>query len=514
MSYRRGYLSSTGGFADGFTSGFGLMNQALTDRRELEMAEESMAYEREQDALDREQAEKERQESIRQFNLGYELDKAGVDSDIAANQARIKESEAATRKSDAAIRASDAAIRESDAAIKESEAARLASEDQLKEQQAQRAIFTMDAMIRQARETGVMPNMDEFIKLIEQTEDGGRFNVSTILGEDFKENLATFTSTISQMIDQGNFDANDPRIVAGFDAIVNARQGRLIGQTVDKSFKNAPAEYQDGSWVVVSREARDISLDQGSDEYGPPSLELGANVLVTIAKKDDPDTIAQYIAPLTDSRDPKSDKQVKVQAGQFIDGVAGTAVLADYLQSSGMDDMIASAEIERMGGYGEYERRKQAIREDLYDRRDGENANPNSRDIMRNKPNSEVTDPEIERLAHSRALGRGRTQESYRDQANSTLLITSEAIKTEIGQGKYVFRVDGKNVPLRVEDLDDKTLFKIAATLKERGNQYYPTPETRRILEDFVKSQGGEVINPSRQNPPRNPRVPDVGGID
>jgi len=487
MVTRRGYLSSTGGFADGFTSGFGLMNEAYTDRRKLDQADEAMAYEREQDAFDREQAEKERQENIRQFNLGYELDKAGVDSDIAANKARISES-------DASIRASDAAARKSDAAVAESEAARKASEDQLKEQQAQRAIFTMDAMIRQARETGVMPNMDEFIKLIEQTEESGIFNVSTIMGEDFKENLATFTSTLSQMIEQENFDANDPRIVSGFDAIVNSRQGRLIGQTVDKSFKNAPAEYQDGSWVVVSREARDISLDKGSDQYGPPSLELSANVLVTIAKKDDPDTIAQYVAPLTDGRDPKSDKRVKIKASEFIDGVAGTAVFVDYVQTSGMDDMFARAEIERMGGYGEYERRKQAIREDLYDRRDGENANPYSRDIMRNKPNSEVSDEEIERLAHSRALGRGRTQESYRDQANSTLLITSEAIKTEVNSGKYVVRIDGENKSLNIKDLDDATLFKIAATLEERRGQYYPTPETKRILEDFVKAQGGEFI--------------------
>lgn len=499
MSYRRGYLSSTGGFADGFTSGFGLMNQAITDRRELEMAEEAAAYEREQDAAVM-------AEEKRQFDLKYGLDKAASDSDIAANQARIDESAAS-------VRASDAAIRESDAAVAESEANRLAVEEAQAEQRAQQAIFTMDAMIRQARESGVMPNMEEFIRLIEETENGGRFNVSTIMGEDFKQNLATFTSTISQMIEEGNFDPEDPRIVAGFDAIVNARQGRLIGQTVDSSFTNAPAEYQDGSWVVVSREARDISLEQGSDQYGPPSLELGANVLVTIAKKDDPDTIAQYIAPLTDSRDPKSDKQVKVQAGEFIDGVAGTAVLADYLQSSGMEDMTAAAEIERMGGYAEYERRKQVIREGLYDRRDGDNANPYSRDIMRNKPNSEVSDEEIERLAHSRALGRGRTQESYRDQANSTLLITSEAIKTEVNSGKYVVRIDGENKSLNIKDLDDATLLKIAATLQERRGQYYPTPETRRILEDFVKAQGGEVISNQRETPPRNPRVPTVGGV-
>lgn len=509
MVTRRGYLSSTGGFADGFTSGFGVMNQAYTDKRKLDQADEAMAYEREQGAFDREQAEKERLENIRQFNLGYGLDKARVDSDVAANRARINESEAAIRASDSTVSKSQAAIRESDANIAESEAISLAAEQERKEKIAQQAIFTMDAMVRQAKESGVMPNMEEFIRLIEQTEEGGRFNVSTIMGEDFKENLATFTSTISQMIDQENFDPNDPKIVAGFDAIVNARQGRLIGQTVDKSFKNAPAEYQDGSWMVVAREATDPFIEQGAE-----SLELGSQVLVTIAKKNDPDIIANYIAPLTEGRDPKSDQPARIPVSEFIDGVAGTAVLADYFQSSGMDDMFASAQIERMGGYAEYERRKQTIREDLYDRRDGENANPNSRDIMRNKLNSEVSDPEIERLAHSRALGRGRTQESYRDSANTTLLITSEAIRPEMGLKKYVVRRDGKNVSLTVEDLDDATLFKIAATLDERRGQYYPSEATRRILEDFVKQQGGEVVGRTATNaPPRNPRLPDVGGI-
>ena len=524
MVTRRGYLSSTGGFADGFTSGFGLMNEAFNDRRQREdvaarRAEDARQFDATQKRLGQEaQNTASYRQSMLDANVARDqatadFREAEAERDAARDQA-TSEFRTAQEESQALVREAQLTAAETTAAVKQAELDAIQSAQ--KDKEAQEAIFQLDAIVRRARETGVAPDMETLLSLIDSTEGAGTYDIKSVMGEDFRENLATFTSTISEMIQGDNFDPEDPRIIAGFDAIVNARQGRLIGATVDKSFKNAPPEYQDGTWEVVSREARDISISEGSDEFGPPALEAGANVLVTIRKKDDKGETAQYIAPLTDSRDPKSSEQVKIQVNEFIDGVAGTSVLVDYFDSSGISDVIKSAEIERMGGYAEFEQRKQEVFSQLIAERDGPDGSggmPNSRSLGFAKPNSEVGNQELERLAESRVLGRGKKQPSYRDQANTTLLITSEAIKTEMGLAKYVVRENGKNVSLKPEDLDDQTLFRIAATLKERGGRFIVTPDTRRILEEFTESRGGKVVGGNANTKSVSDRVSGVRAI-
>ena len=524
----RSYLGRNDGFADGFTSGFGLINDAINDKRKIDAAEEELQYRRGLDTQESDRYRLDREERARQFDATETrlTDSAEADAQYRTDQANRQAEEARLtlafrtgqeeraaeeKKLTADFRTDQLGLakQESDAKIAVSEAELGAIQNAEKDKEAQEAIFQIDAMVRRARETGVAPDMEVLLSLIDKTSSGGTYDINTILGEDFKENLATFTSTISEMIQGGNFDPEDPRIIAGFDAIVNARQGRLIGATVDESFTNAPEQYRDGTWEVVSREARDLSIDEGSDEFGPPALEIGSNVLVTIRKKKKSENgqilYANYIAPLTESRDPKSGEQVKIQANEFIDGVAGTSVLTDYFDSSGLNNVFKAAEIERMGGYSEFEKRKQEIVSQLTRERDGGDnyaPDPNSRSLGFAKNNSEVSNQEIERLAESRVLGRGKRQASYRDQANTTLLVTSEAIKTEMGLAKYVVRENGKNKPLKVEDLDDQTLFRIAATLKTRGDRQIVTPETRRILEEFTESRGGKVVGGNKQGIP------------
>ncbi len=85
MVTRRGYLSSTGGFADGFTSGFGLMNQAYTDKRKLDQAEENMQYERERDSA-----------RDRQTQANFEAQQAKLDRQYGLDQQRLEAQEDAT----------------------------------------------------------------------------------------------------------------------------------------------------------------------------------------------------------------------------------------------------------------------------------------------------------------------------------------------------------------------------------------------------------------------------------
>ncbi len=117
MVTRRGYLSSTGGFADGFTSGFGLMNQAYTDKRKLNQADEEMQYERERNqAADA--------ESLRRFNASesaaerrFGLQQAAADRQATAQEKanEISSGIAATRAETELLR-QQAATRELEAA--------------------------------------------------------------------------------------------------------------------------------------------------------------------------------------------------------------------------------------------------------------------------------------------------------------------------------------------------------------------------------------------------------------
>ena len=90
MVTRRGYLGSTGGFADGFTQGFGLLNQAFNDKRKLDTAEEELQYRRGIDAQESDRYRLDREEDARQFDARLKADAA---SEAAEAQYRTDEAE-------------------------------------------------------------------------------------------------------------------------------------------------------------------------------------------------------------------------------------------------------------------------------------------------------------------------------------------------------------------------------------------------------------------------------------
>lgn len=481
----RSYIGSVKGFADGFTQGFGLVNDAYTGKRKLDMAEEEMTYQREQDRLNREQdqrnfdAEQEAAERRYQAQMKKLQDQYELDSQQLAISQTDAEGKAALRK----IQAETAS-----AQGKLAEAERRVVEKEQQESEALSAIAQLDQIIMAAKRNGTQPDMAVVSELIGKTQGAGRFDITVALGADYQSSLAGLTNTLSTQLNNGEFDGSDPRILMGVDALINSQKGRMIGQTIDESFLNAPEQYRTGDYKIVSREAYNVDVSEGAmDGQGPPQLMVSSDVLVTAQDSDG--NIVQYVAPMTDGRSGQTGEKVKIPATTMFDGIAGSAVLVDYLNTN-FSDYIKAAKIEELGGQQKFQQAVAANTEAIVAMAE---ARPDSNTYLSNKKNGDLLPEDIARIAEDKTLGFGKKQSSFREDASLLRMTTREVLKKELGQ-KYVIEVDGKNVALRAEDFTDQELFEIAATFGGTPERPTISSETRDILSDLVKKRGGTVI--------------------
>lgn len=492
MVTRRGYLSSTGGFADGFTSGFGLMNQAYTDKRKLDQAEEAMQYEREQDASvmaeDKRQFDARTAEERRQFDAteAREADQFNKDFGLQQTQA---EAEGLLRQ--AQLTAAETAQANNQAEID----ARLKLE---KDQDAMNAISQLDQVIKTAQRTGTQPDLAVVNELLERTE-GTKYDLTVALGKEYQNNIANLTNVLSTQLNNGDFDPTDPRVEMGADALVNAQGGDMIGKTIDDSFANAPDELKNGQYKVISREATNIQIKEGSHDdllggSGPPELMVSMDVLVTAEGPDG--QIVHYIAPMTENRTGSSSEPVQIGATDLFDGLGGTAVLIDYLNTN-MADPIKSAKKDRLGGEAAFQ---QAVNDQIEAIIEMSDLAPSGRTYMSNKRNEELLPEDIQRIAEDRALGLGRKQGTYREEAKREVMQT----KADLGPLLSDYRVaDADNNPTKMPNFSDAEILKLAATLD--GPDGRVTQETRSLLRTLLEKKGAVEIN-------RTGRLPLSGG--
>ena len=127
----------------------------------------------------------------------------------------------------------------------------------------------------------------------------------------------------------------------------------MIGKTIDDSFKNAPDELKNGQYKVVSREATNIEINEGSSDMGPPELMVSMDVLVTAEGPDG--KLVHPIAPMTENRTGDSSEPVQLGATDLFDGLGGTAVLIDYLNTN-MADPIKAAKKDALGGEAAFQK--------------------------------------------------------------------------------------------------------------------------------------------------------------
>jgi len=487
MSYRRGYLSSTGGFADGFTSGFGLMNDAYINKRKLDQAEEEARYQREQDAavmaeemrqFDARTAEEKRQfdatekRETEQFNKEFGLQQTEAEATSALRQAQLAAAETAQANDQAEIDARNKAQ---------------------KEQDAMNAIAQLDQVIKTAQRTGTQPDLAVVNELLERTV-GTKYDLTVALGKEYQNNIANLTNVLSTQLNQGNFDPTDPRVEMGADALVNAQGGDMIGKTIDDSFKNAPDELKNGQYKVISREATNIQIKEGSHDdllggSGPPELMVSMDVLVTAEGPDG--NIVHYIAPMTENRTGSSSEPVQIGATDLFDGLGGTAVLIDYLNTN-MADPIKAAKKEGLGGEAAFQQAANSQAEFIISVAE---RNPNGRSFMSNKTNEEVaSSPEdLQRLAEDRALGLGRKQGTYREEASREIMQTRLDLDPLLKDYRVKDPKTGK--PTAMPDFSDAEILKLSATLNRNGTI---SKATRDLLRVMLERKGAVEINRGR----------------
>lgn len=478
MVTRRGYLSSTGGFADGFTSGFGLMNQAYTDKRKLDQAEENMQYERERDAA-------RDAESLRRYDASESAEERRFQAQqtSAKRQADLEQQRLAAQNEANQLQAGINTTRAETELLKQQG---ITAEREAAEAEQAQAEYMTRATNAYSRINTMLQapvgtySYDQIIAAIDETQ-GGALDIRTLLGSDYQANIAGMTAELRKGLEGGNLDLNNRAILDGLTSLFDNRRGRLIGKTVDETFVNAPDQYKTGDWEVSDRFVTNVK--QNADN---PSM-LSATVGVRVVNKKTGES-AYYDAPLTENRGAGA-PPAGISIEQALDGIAGTSMLLQEIekfrpeierglirQKFGDDNLkfenAVDAEIQRS--------LKRAAE-------DGEDA----RSIIPTKTNGSLTIDDHRNLARSKVLGTGRGDSL--DFRSDRLRMVSEAKEEFAPILARALQSDADGNTSRLTFTNSEIL-RMAAMSDDRS-----------ALESYVK-QLAEAKGGFFQEPKKNPR--------
>jgi len=524
-----GGLNSAGGFADGFSSGFGLINEAVDARKRRELDAEKLAAEeraavatadyrraelesRREDrraAAEREQSAQEwrqgtdkfrRQEAAKTAEWQRGTDKwrreEKKDTEAYRRKREEREDELKRLKEKSLKSGNDANTARLQVETKRLEALQRKETRELEEAQkternqtAMTSLNTLDRVLTESKRTGQAVDYDFVNQLMADTKDTP-FDLEVLLGADYGSGIANLTSELRKQMVSGNFDFNKPELKSGLDAIVNSYGGGLQGQIIDDSFVNAPKAMQSGKWRILSREARDMRVDVDQNGGGL----FSSDVLVTATNIENGD-IAHYIAPLTSKRNQGSNVRAQIPVKDLLDGIAGTTVLADKM----LTDVKSTAKEARIqkdfGGYSGFDT---AVNKKLdeWNREITSEGGGEKRNISPPKKNSDLTPMELRTLAEDRVLGLGSKTESFRAEADRTLIIA----KTTVELDANTYKALDSSGNLYTPKLTDAQLFKLAATLKGTEKGATMTAETEELLKEMMEGYGAtQKSRPNRK---------------
>jgi len=477
MVTRRGYLSSTGGFADGFTSGFGLMNQAYTDKRKLDQAEENMQYERERDAA-------RDAESLRRYDASeaaaerrFQAQQESAKSQAELDQQRLTAQNEANKIASgiAATRAETERLKQQgEMADREAAEAEQAKAEYMT--RATNAYSRINTMLQAPVGTY---SYDQIIAAIDETA-GGALDIRTLLGADYQANIAGMTAELRKGLEGGNLDLNNRAILDGLTSLFDNRRGRLIGKTVDETFVNAPDQYKTGDWEVSDRFVTNVK--QNADN---PSM-LSATVGVRVVNKKTGES-AYYDAPLTENRGAGA-PPAGISIEQALDGIAGTSMLLQEIEKFRPE--IENGLIQQRFGGDRLKFENAVDAEVQRTLRQATEDGGEVSSVIPTKPNSALTIDDHRNLARSKVLGTGRGESL--DFRGDRLRVISET-KEELAP-----------VLARALQSDaDGNVSKLTFTNSEilRMNAIGDKAKIESYVRELAKNKGGFF-----QDPKRNPR--------
>lgn len=308
-------------FADGFTQGFGLVSNALDNKREAALREQDLGLRREMQQEDRIF----RQEQIRHRNkVAADAAKWRADEAEKTAQYRLDMLEATRGSTD-----TQQAIDQTKA-----ETARLGQELARDKFEYNKTIS--DRALAEEEKTRKLLKQGEaannIYRLSMQLQNGELDIRDPDVVRQFNENYAVVRGTIldpSNAGDPAEFNAaknfgvaleniaygqefNEDHIVSAMNMMIS--KATVPGTVIDESAIHAPEKYRDGTWKIVSREVKRIK------SVGEEELVFSGDVEVTI--EDDKGNQAAYIAPITDGRT-TSGKQFQARGEDLIKGYGG-----------------------------------------------------------------------------------------------------------------------------------------------------------------------------------------------
>lgn len=317
-------------FADGFTKGFGLIQDVKNSAREAELRQQQLddtnAYR--QGMLGLEQANMEAENKYRTDTLAEtkRANKAQEEADalLASNQQTNMESRLRTDET-----RSEADLTRARTAEEESLANRQRAERLEKEKNAAIAMQELTEQIRRIENGEIAASsLEGVIRDIQARTEGSMFDLSTMLDE-------TTMKTAGQLqaeLESGNVSMETLTRAANNFLASSNQNG--VGEVVNENFVNAPEWMQKGGYTVTNKQI--VDMQEGRDAEGNAALYGKVRVTVTNDNGDE----YYYTAPLTESREGDTQKfgaatvggqAVSLNVDDLLNGYRGYIQAATYL---------------------------------------------------------------------------------------------------------------------------------------------------------------------------------------
>mgnify|MGYP006241588395 CR=1 FL=1 len=286
-------IGNVGGFSEGFTRGFGLVNQVQQQRANDQFRQDQLAAQSQRDAdtaafrqqqladtaeqnrltADFRKTSLEFQEERKLAQLGYNSAMLAAETDPSSPKYQKLIAEANKINAEAGdVRA--------DAVLKDRYAGRVTAAENLN-------LGTMLALKPELTDT----QKADFAKLVEANE-GTAFDFGEI-SDYVADEVATDVTRSLQNISQGGDPTMSPAVARSFSRALKLKDTAAMGRVIDDQFENAPEHLKDGNYKVVDQGLYRPKLNQD----GTISGEMYVIARNTVTGDDEP-----YFAPITDNR--------------------------------------------------------------------------------------------------------------------------------------------------------------------------------------------------------------------
>lgn len=472
MARRSYYPSTYGGFADGFTQGFGLVQNQYNTEREMDLEERRLSEQaaRDERAFRANQAAADRAYGLDLERLKEEREGRKADREEAAATRRFQQGITQQNTDIAEARAQTELLKQQG----ESDKAVLANKTAAKDEYQQIAAaayqnvfsmidsgeFTDEQILQQIQIT------DTPVQVGDQTS-GNSMSLLKLMDPKFQETLAGLTAELSRQFETGEIDPSHPVMLEAFDEIFVSRRGGLVGKTIDDSFTNPMAQRYKGS-VVENVSTNQIIADEDGN--------LRASVIVAVR---DPETnqVNFYPADVTENRNPAAG-QASTPIKDVFDGVASLSVLSQEINR--IRPIAENALINsREGGRPQYNAEVAAKEAEMREAKLAD-VSGNVRTYFSGKSDQQMSEADIRSYAESFVLfGQGRDNTDYRVQ-----------LKRYIDEGrKPLEKLLARVKPLGDAQVvfTDAEMLRLIATTNDNGR---PTADTTEELVRLLAGRG------------------------